>query len=98
MIWIASEPAHPVIEGESKRVVLRLVPPRAEPEDQPAAADLVDRVRHLGDQRRIAKTGAGHQGSDLDPVSCRRKRRQQRPDIPHPLRSHAGKAKEQMIG
>ena len=60
------EAADPVIEGIAERVVLRLVPPCAETEDDPTPADVVDRLGHLGDETRIAEPGAGHQRPDLD--------------------------------
>ena len=48
-----------VAEGD----VLRVVPPTPEAEDQPAAADVVERRRHLGQERRIPVLG----GHDEDP-------------------------------
>src|SRR5688500_11346987 len=60
------EAADPVIEGIAERVILGLVPPRAEAEDDTTPADVVDRLGHLGDETRVAETGAGHQRPDLD--------------------------------
>ena len=41
--------------------------PAPEPEDEPAATDLVDRGGLLREQRRVVEVGAGHQRPELDP-------------------------------
>ena len=41
------ESTRPVVEGEAELLILSRVPPRAKPEDESAAADLVDRIRAL---------------------------------------------------
>ena len=71
-----------MVEGIAEGMVLRLVPAGAEPEDQPAAGDLLDRVRHLGQQGRVAETGATDQRADLDPLGDGRHAAQQRPAFP----------------
>ena len=38
----------------------------AQAEDEPATADLIDRVGHLGQQRRVAIRGAGDQRAECD--------------------------------
>ena len=81
-----------VVEGKAEGAVLRLVPARAETEDQPAAADLVDGVGHLGQQGRVAETGADDQGAELDPPGGGRQRREERPALPGPLRRSPGGA------
>src|SRR5215204_918140 len=55
------EATDPPIEGKTERVVLWLVPACAQSEDDTTPADVVDRLGHLGDQTRIAETGAGYQ-------------------------------------
>jgi hypothetical protein len=56
------------IEGIAEGAELQLAPPGSEPQDQPAIADLVDRIRHLGQQRRVTKGRAGDEQPDRDPV------------------------------
>ena len=52
------EAADAVVEGVAEGVVLRFVPAGAEAEDEAAAADLVDRLGHLGHQARVAEADA----------------------------------------
>jgi hypothetical protein len=63
---------------------LLLVVASAQPQDQPAAADLVDCGGHLGEQRGIAEGGAGDKRSQLDPAGRGGEGGQQRPALPHP--------------
>ena len=63
----------------SERVVLQLEPAGAQPEDQPPAADVIDRGRHFGDDRGVAIRIAGHQQADLEPLGLGGERGQQRP-------------------
>src|SRR5439155_17300768 len=76
------EPGYAAIERETERPIFRLVPSGAETEDQPSTADLVDRVRHLREHRRVVEARAGHERSELDPGRGRGDRRQHRPDLP----------------
>ena len=76
------EAADAVVEGVAEGAVLRLVPAGAEAQDQPAAADLVDRVGHLRQQRRVAEAGADDERADLDPLGDGGQRGQQRPALP----------------
>src|SRR5690606_17880889 len=46
--------ADSMVEGKPERAVLRLVPAGAKRQHESAGGDLVDRVGHLGDERRIA--------------------------------------------
>jgi hypothetical protein len=42
------------------------VPTAAEPEDEPAAADVVEGPRHLGEQGRVAEGGTHHEDPEFD--------------------------------
>ncbi len=75
------EPAHPVIEGETERVVLGLVPAAAQAQDEPAAGHLVRGRGHLGEQPGIPERGRQDERSELDLVGHRRERAQQRPRL-----------------
>jgi hypothetical protein len=57
-------------------------PARPEPQDQPPAADLVDRVGHLREQRRIPEAGAGDERAEFDPPGGGGERGQQGPALP----------------
>jgi hypothetical protein len=71
-----------VVEGQAEGIVLGLVPARADPQDKAAAADLVERVRHLRQHRRIAERVAEHQRAKLDALSSLGQRREHRPTLP----------------
>src|SRR5581483_2522345 len=71
-----------MVVGEPERPVLGLVPPRAEAEDEPAAADLGDRRRHLRQQPGWVEARAGDERSERHPLGDSRQRREQRPDLP----------------
>ena len=55
--------------------------PAAEAEDEPAAADVVEGGRHLGQQRRIAKPRAHDERPELHPAGRLGDRRQDRPAL-----------------
>jgi hypothetical protein len=65
------ETADAVVEGVAECVELRLVPPAADPQDEPATAHLVERRRHLRQQGRIAERHREHERPDLDPLRDR---------------------------
>ena len=46
--------------------VVALEPARAQPEDQPAAGDVIDGARHVGEQVRVAVGVAGHERAEVD--------------------------------
>ena len=71
-----------MIEGVAEGIVLRLVPATAEPEDEAPVADLIQRVRHLGEQGRVAERRAGDERADLDLRGDRRDRAQEGEDLP----------------
>ena len=52
-----------MIEGEAKRIELGFVPTGTESENNPTTTHLIERIRHLGKQRGIAKSGAEHRGA-----------------------------------
>src|SRR4029077_6198516 len=76
------EPRNEVVEWIAKGVEFRLYPTCAESEDQPAVADLVHSIGHLGEQRRIAKARASHEGAELYVIGGRGERRKNRPAFP----------------
>ena len=55
------ETPHPLLGRESERAVLAFRVTRAETENEPAAADVVDSHCHLGQQSRIPVARAGHE-------------------------------------
>jgi hypothetical protein len=63
------------------RVVLDLVPAGSEAEDQPAAAELIDRRRHLGEQRWLAVRVAGNQRPEADSLRLPGERCEQAPAL-----------------
>src|SRR5262245_59673696 len=71
------EAANAMIEGIAKRLVLRLVIASADPKDQPSDADAIDRIRSLGQSRRIAEARAHHDGADFNARRDRRQCRQE---------------------
>ena len=58
-----------VVERVAEGAELGLVPAGPEAEDEPAAADLVDRRGLLGEQRRVVEARAGDERPELDPRS-----------------------------
>ena len=76
---------NPVVKRVAKCAELRLMPAGAETEDQSAAADLVDRVGHLGEQSRITESGAGDKHAELDPFGDSSERGQKRKSLPDTL-------------
>ena len=77
-----AEPVDPlgivrVLDPEHR--VLELDPAGAEPDLEPAVADVVDGRRLLGEQRRVAEGVATDQHADPGPTRDHRQRREQRP-------------------
>ena len=60
------EPFDAVVLREPERVVLRVVPPGPEAEDQPSTAHLVGGRGHLGHERGVAEARAQDERADLD--------------------------------
>ena len=80
------EAAHQVVGREAERLVLRQVRAAAEPEDQPAVRDLVQRGGHLGQDRRVAEGRRGHERRQADAAGRLRQRGEERPRLPRPAR------------
>jgi hypothetical protein len=59
------EAADHVVLGQPEGMTLLARVPGAEPEDEPSAADLVQRLDHLGGDRGIAMQGGQDPGADL---------------------------------
>ena len=78
------QPVGPAGNGavvEAVAPVLVLLPARAQPEHQPAAADVVDGGGLLGQYRRVAVGVAGDHGPEPDPGHGRGQPGQQRPAL-----------------
>jgi hypothetical protein len=71
-----------VVEGKPEGPELDLVPPRAEAEHQAAAADLIDRGRHLGQDAGDVERGTRHQRAQPDPLGHGGQPGQERPRLP----------------
>ena len=85
-----------VAEGSPRGIALRH--PRSEAQDQPAAADLVERHRHLGQQGRVPEAGARDVRPDANAgrgLGCRGK---DRPALPEAEPLAAGQLAPEMVG
>src|SRR2546428_6475223 len=71
-----------MIERQPERVILRLVPSRADTQDQAATADFVEGRRHLCKNRWMPEGVARHQGADLQSTGCLGQSRQRGPALP----------------
>ncbi len=91
------EPVDAVVVRVAEGAELRLVPARAQAEDEPPAADLVDRGGLLGQQRGVVEVRAGDQWPELDAGRRGRDRRQQRPCLPRPTGRPVGPAVQQVL-
>jgi hypothetical protein len=76
------ETPEPLIERDAVARELRLVPARADTQDDPPAAHLVERLGHLGEQRRMAERDGEDIGAERHATGRRGQRRQQRPRLP----------------
>jgi ATPase subunit of ABC transporter with duplicated ATPase domains len=92
------ETARAMIEGHAERLVLRLVPARADAQDQAPVAHLVEGGGHLRQDRRIAEGIAEHQGADLHPLCRFGQRGQHGPALPDPRGRLTGTAVHEMVG
>ena len=78
------EAVHAVADAEQVdpvRVRLVGVPPGAEPELQAAVGDLVERRRHVGEDRRVAVRHARHEHADAEAARRLRQRREGEPPL-----------------
>jgi hypothetical protein len=75
------EAAGEVVEGVAEGGVFGLLPAGPQAEDQAAAADLLERVGHLGQQGRVAKAGAGDERAEGDALGDHGQRAEQRPGL-----------------
>jgi len=78
--------------------VLWFVAPSAKTQNKPAAAQLIDGVGDLGQQRGIAKARGHDEGSDFDAGGRNRQRTKQRAALPGTLRIPPFVVDKQMIG
>src|SRR5271167_4071487 len=62
-------------------LMLELEPSRAQPENQPAAADDIHRRRHLGQHGRMAVGVAGYHQAEADPPGSHRQRGERGPAL-----------------
>ena len=72
-----------MILGKPERLVLGVVPARAQVEHEAAAADGVGGHRHLREQPGVAIGGARDELTDLDTARCGGERRRDRPRLVH---------------
>jgi len=90
--------ADAVVGRVAERLILGVVPPCAQTENEPAAAaDRVSRDRHLREQSGIPIRGARDQLADLDACRRRGERGGQRPRFVNPFERRAGHAAEEVI-
>src|SRR5262249_51106821 len=78
------QPAGPLVcrpEVEPVRLVIAGEPAGADAEDEPAAAHLVDRRRHLREQGGGPVRVAGDEHADAETARLRRERRKERPAL-----------------
>ncbi len=87
-----------MIERIAERAELRFVPPRAKTQNQAALANLVERIRHLGQQGRIAERRTHHQRANLDALGGLGQRRQQCPALPDTASRLVLPLEQQMVG
>ena len=76
------EAAHEIVERVAEGAELGFHVTGAEAQDEPAVADLVYGVGHLGEQRGIAKARAGYKGAEFDAVRGRGERCENGPAFP----------------
>ena len=76
------EAVHAVIEEQPERLILRLVPSRADTQDQAPVAHLVGGRGHLRQDRRVAEGIAYHKRADLHALCRFGQRRQDGPAFP----------------
>src|SRR4029079_11217188 len=86
-----------MIEGDSERAELRLVPAGAQAQDQPATGDLVDRVGPLREDGRVVERRAGDKWAQLAPRRHRGQRSAPRPRLPRSPRGPVLPAVEEML-
>ena len=86
-----------VVEREPERTELRLVPPRSDSEDEPAARDLVDRGRQAREHAGRVKRGRRHERAETDSLGDCGDRSQLRPYVPRPALRPAAAAVEQVV-
>ena len=72
---------HRLRQVEAVPAVLVRVPARADPEDEPPAAHVVDRDGLLGEERRVAEGVGRDQHAEADPGRHGGQRREQRPGL-----------------
>src|ERR687893_2395189 len=90
--------ADAMVEREVKSDVLRLVPTGAEPENEAPTGDLIDGIRNLRQQGRVAERGAADQRADLDPRGHRRQSGEQGPAFLRSLHLLFREAIDEVVG
>jgi hypothetical protein len=86
-----------MVVGKSEGVVVGLIPSGAEPEDQPAVADLVDRRGLLRQHRRSVEARGGHEWTDLHALGDGGEGGEHRPRLPRAARGFAVVAVQQVV-
>ena len=80
------EPPDAVVERVAERVEFGLVPAAPDTQDEPSAADVIERGRHLGQQRGVAEGRAHDDRPELHPAGGLGDGRQDRPALVDPGR------------
>jgi hypothetical protein len=91
------EAGHPMIERQSERLILRLVPARAYSQDQTPMTHLVGCRRHLCENGGIAERIAEDQGAELDTLRRFGQRAQHGPALPYTSRRLTRIAVEEVV-
>src|SRR5215510_16618181 len=77
------EPSHTMVEGQPKRLILRLVPSRADAQDQAPMAHLIDGRRHFRQDGWMAEGVACNQRAEFHVLGRFCQRCQHRPAFPN---------------
>ena len=81
---VSAKVRDPLAHGSERVPVLvevALLPARAEAEDHPALADVIDRPGHVGEELRVPVRVAGDERPELDPLGRLGPGRQERPAL-----------------
>ena len=86
------------LERHAERRELGLVPAGAQAEDEPPTADLVERLGHLREQRRVPQRHRRDVGAEPDPRHGDGERREQRHGFPGPAPRDRRVAEPEVVG
>src|SRR5487761_2361904 len=86
-----------MIEGIAESVILWLVPACPQSQRKSPVADLIQRIGHLRQQRRIAERGTGHQWPKLNALCRRSYPAEESEHLPRAIDSHVRETIEQVV-